>query len=53
MVDPDKLSEGISEYIECGAMNVVYEFVAKYVSKLYSNSWITTRDIILPNDDTK
>ena len=32
-VDPDKLSEGISEYIQHDTMNVVYEFVAKYVSK--------------------
>ena len=42
-VDPDKLSEGISEYIQHDTMNVVYEFVAKYVSKLYSDSYITNR----------
>ena len=39
---------GISEYIQNDTMNAVYEFVAKYFSMLYSDSYITNKLIRNP-----
>jgi hypothetical protein len=41
-IDPDKLRNGLNDYISSSNKAVVYEFFARYVRKVYSDSDIKT-----------
>ena len=42
MIDPDKLRNGLNNYISSSNKAIVYKFFARYVKKVYSDSDIKT-----------
>ena len=41
-IDPDKLRNGLNDYISSSNKAIVYKFFARYVRKVYSDSDIKT-----------
>ena len=39
-MDPDQLQEGVEKFIDEERVNIVYDFIARYVRKLYANGTI-------------
>jgi hypothetical protein len=42
MIDPDKLRNGLNDYISSSNKAILYEFFARYVRKVYSDSDVKT-----------
>ncbi len=38
-IEPDKLIDGLTWYVEFNRLEILFEFFAKYVRKIYGDRW--------------